>query len=44
MRAATNKFRSRFEQVERLAGERGLTLDGSDLETLDELWREVKGG
>lgn len=42
LRAATNKFRSRFEQVERLAAERGIDLHASDLETLDALWDEIK--
>lgn len=42
LRAATAKFRHRFEQVETLARERGIDLHASDLATLDELWDEVK--
>ncbi|HWL42306.1 MAG TPA: nucleoside triphosphate pyrophosphohydrolase [Ilumatobacter sp.] len=42
LRAATNKFRTRFEQVEQLATERGIDLHSSDLATLDTLWDEVK--
>jgi tetrapyrrole methylase family protein/MazG family protein len=42
LRAATNKFRHRFEQVEALARGRGIDLHTSDLETLDRLWDEVK--
>ena len=42
LRAATHKFRQRFEQVEALARERGIDLHASDLATLDHLWDEVK--
>ncbi len=42
LRAATDKFRARFEGVERLALERGIDLRGAELSTLDGLWDEVK--
>lgn len=42
LRAATQKFRRRFEAVERLAAERGVDLHTADLATLDEIWDEVK--
>jgi tetrapyrrole methylase family protein/MazG family protein len=42
LRAAANKFRSRFEQVESLAAERGIDLQHADLAALDALWDEVK--
>jgi tetrapyrrole methylase family protein/MazG family protein len=42
LRAATLKFRRRFEGVERLAGERGVQLHGAGLQVLDALWYEVK--
>ena len=42
LRAATDKFRTRFEGVERLATERGIDLRDCDLATLDALWDEVK--
>jgi tetrapyrrole methylase family protein / MazG family protein len=42
LRAATVKFRTRFEAVEALAAARGQTLDGLDLAALDALWDEVK--
>lgn len=42
LRAATDKFRRRFERVERMAAERGIELVGSDLERLDALWDEAK--
>ncbi len=42
LRAATQKFRTRFEGVERLTRERGIDLHASDLATLDALWDEVK--
>jgi tetrapyrrole methylase family protein/MazG family protein len=42
LRAATDKFRSRFEGVERLARQRSIELRGAELATLDALWDEVK--
>ena len=42
LRAATDKFRTRFEGVEQLAAERGIDLATADLATLDMLWDEVK--
>ena len=42
LRAATHKFRERFEGVEALARQRGIDLAGADLATLDTLWDEVK--
>lgn len=42
LRVATKKFRTRFEGVEQLAGERGIDLLSADLTTLDALWDEVK--
>jgi tetrapyrrole methylase family protein/MazG family protein len=42
LRAATMKFRRRFEAVEALAAARGQSLDGLDLAALDALWDEVK--
>jgi tetrapyrrole methylase family protein/MazG family protein len=44
LRAATLKFRGRFEQVEALARERGIELRGAPLATLDALWDDVKAG
>ncbi|RLE26232.1 MAG: nucleoside triphosphate pyrophosphohydrolase [Actinobacteria bacterium] len=42
LRAATDKFRTRFERVERLAIERTIDLKAADLSVLDALWDEVK--
>jgi tetrapyrrole methylase family protein/MazG family protein len=42
LRAATHKFRARFERVEALATERGLDLHTAGLGALDALWDEVK--
>jgi tetrapyrrole methylase family protein/MazG family protein len=42
LRVATHKFRRRFEGVERLAAERGVTMVDADLTVLDALWDEVK--
>jgi MazG family protein len=42
LRAATVKFRSRFEGVEALATGRSLNLRALDLSALDALWDEVK--
>lgn len=44
LRAATRKFRGRFEQVEHLARERGIDLKTAGLPALDALWDEVKAG
>lgn len=44
LRASSNKFRHRFEQVESLATERGVELHQADLATLDALWDEIKQG
>jgi tetrapyrrole methylase family protein / MazG family protein len=44
LRAATRKFRARFEGVERLAATRGIVLHEAGLSMLDELWDEVKRG
>ena len=42
LRAATLKFRCRFEQVEALARARDITLKDAGLSVLDALWDEVK--
>lgn len=39
---ANQKFVSRFERLERLAGDRGIVIQEAGLEALDELWNEVK--
>jgi MazG family protein len=39
---ANTKFQRRFEALEDLARERGVTIPGADLEALDALWDEVK--
>jgi MazG family protein len=39
---ANDKFRARFEEVERIAAERGLDMRTAGLEALDALWDEVK--
>ena len=44
LRAATLKFRARFERVETFARERGIALKTAGLATLDALWDEVKAG
>ena len=43
LQRATDKFTGRFKQVEALARERGLVLEGMTLAELDALWDEVKG-
>ena len=42
LRAAANKFRRRFEAVEQLASTRGVDIHAAGLDTLDDLWRQVK--
>jgi nucleoside triphosphate diphosphatase len=39
---ANRKFRQRFEEVERLAAERGIDVGSAGLQVLDALWDEVK--
>jgi len=39
---ANRKFRGRFEEMERLAAERGVDVSSAGLEALDALWDEVK--
>lgn len=39
---ANAKFRARFEEVERIATERGLDMGTAGLEALDAIWDEVK--
>lgn len=39
---ANRKFRQRFEEMERLAAERGIDVPSVGLEALDALWNEVK--
>jgi len=39
---ANDKFKRRFEGVERLAAERGVDMGRAGLEELDRLWDEVK--
>ncbi len=42
LRAATNKFRRRFEALEQLAVARSIDVHAAELDTLDALWDEVK--
>jgi MazG family protein len=42
LRAANDKFRRRFREVERLAAERNVALRDLDFAGLDELWDEAK--
>ena len=42
LRAATDKFRTRFEGVEELARQREIDLRSAELSVLDNLWDEVK--
>ena len=38
------KFRRRFAEIERMAGEKGIDMHTAGLEVLDGLWDEVKRG
>jgi len=42
LQRANGKFTRRFEQVRRLAQDRGLTLGRASLAELDKLWDEIK--
>ena len=44
LQQANAKFSRRFEQVQRLAHDRGLDLGRASLAELDELWDETKAG
>jgi MazG family protein len=44
LRRANRKFESRFRRLESLAHERGIDIEDSSLEVLDELWEEIKSG
>ena len=42
LHGANAKFTARFEALERLAAERGVSLENAGLEALDRLWDEIK--
>ncbi len=42
LREANQRFRSRFEIVEKLAAERDIHIGKANIETLEELWQEAK--
>jgi uncharacterized protein YabN with tetrapyrrole methylase and pyrophosphatase domain len=42
LRAANQKFRSRFRRVERMVAERGVAIRDLDFATLDQLWDAAK--
>jgi uncharacterized protein YabN with tetrapyrrole methylase and pyrophosphatase domain len=42
LRAANEKFRSRFRRVERMVAERGMAMRDLDFDTLDALWDAAK--
>jgi tetrapyrrole methylase family protein / MazG family protein len=42
LRAATDKFRRRFEALEQLAATRGIDVHTAELDALDALWDDVK--
>jgi tetrapyrrole methylase family protein/MazG family protein len=42
LNCATRKFTNRFQEMERLANERGLELASLSLEEMDRLWEDVK--
>lgn len=44
LEVANQKFRARFEAVERIARERGVEVGEATLDELDTLWEEVKQG
>lgn len=39
---ANTRFEERFRKLEALAVERGIVVEGSSIEALEELWQEVK--
>ncbi|GKP99076.1 hypothetical protein NUKP74_27790 [Klebsiella quasipneumoniae] len=39
---ANRKFERRFREVERIVAARGLEMTGVDLDTMEEVWQQVK--
>lgn len=44
LQAANRKFERRFRQVEKIIGERGLTMADATLDQMEEAWQQVKQG
>ena len=42
LRRTNTKFRERFSYIERKLAERGKKIEESNLDEMDELWREAK--
>jgi ATP diphosphatase len=42
LQKANLKFERRFREVERIVASRGLEMTGVDLDTMEEVWQEVK--
>ena len=42
LQKANRKFERRFREVERIVAARGLEMTGIDLDTMEEVWQEVK--
>ncbi|MEH2782584.1 nucleoside triphosphate pyrophosphohydrolase, partial [Klebsiella pneumoniae] len=42
LQKANLKFERRFREVERIVAARGLEMTGVDLDTMEEVWQEVK--
>lgn len=42
LKRSTNKFISRFNEIEKRISESGESMESSDLETMDKIWNEVK--
>ncbi|HCK3299087.1 TPA: nucleoside triphosphate pyrophosphohydrolase, partial [Escherichia coli] len=42
LQKANEKFERRFREVERIVAARGLEMTGVDLETMEEVWQQVK--
>jgi len=42
LKKSCDKFISRFAHVEQIAADRGVALEGADMDLLDDLWQEAK--
>ena len=42
LKKSTNKFISRFNQIEKQISKDGSSIEDSDLETMDKIWNKIK--
>ena len=42
LKKSTNKFITRFNQIEKQISDSGSSIEKSDLETMDKIWNQIK--